>query len=225
MRNVDRPPTPKPLQLNAKKWTRALLKEIRDARKKNRNTKSSFFKKYDTLRVRDALLQMYGKRCCYCEASIADVAGRGQIEHRKPKDRFPKLTFEWSNLHLACPDCNRAKSKKWDSRHEILDAVTDRPITDHLTYEISRIGGVYRTAVPDSKRGETTICHANLNRIGLRDARTAILLGALSVIAELNQLGTSPESVAKREVLKSMVQDEYGSLIEYAHTFRQPVES
>jgi uncharacterized protein (TIGR02646 family) len=43
----------------------------------------------------------YGVRCAYCEDAIHHA---GHIEHfrRKNKNHFPELTFEWSNLFLAC---------------------------------------------------------------------------------------------------------------------------
>lgn len=43
----------------------------------------------------------YGVRCAYCEDAIHHA---GHIEHfrRKNQHHFPELTFEWSNLFLAC---------------------------------------------------------------------------------------------------------------------------
>lgn len=43
----------------------------------------------------------YGVRCAYCEDAIHHA---GHIEHfrRKNQQHFPELTFEWSNLFLAC---------------------------------------------------------------------------------------------------------------------------
>lgn len=43
----------------------------------------------------------YGVRCAYCEDVIHHA---GHIEHfrRKNSNHFPELTFDWSNLFLAC---------------------------------------------------------------------------------------------------------------------------
>lgn len=46
----------------------------------------------------------YGLRCAYCEGTIHH---EGHIEHFRRKNRthlngYPELTFEWSNLFLAC---------------------------------------------------------------------------------------------------------------------------
>jgi uncharacterized protein (TIGR02646 family) len=41
------------------------------------------------------------QRCVYCEDSYAD-----EIEHFRPKDLYPDLTFVWENYLLACGRCN-----------------------------------------------------------------------------------------------------------------------
>ncbi len=44
----------------------------------------------------------YGLRCAYCECAIRN---EGHIEHfrrKNPRLGYPELTFEWSNLFLAC---------------------------------------------------------------------------------------------------------------------------
>ena len=46
--------------------------------------------------------------CAYCEREC-----KGEVEHFRPKSKFPKLVYEWVNWVLACHDCNNAKSDKW----------------------------------------------------------------------------------------------------------------
>ncbi len=59
--------------------------------------------------VRSTLAQMcIGPiRCAYCEDSLAD-----EVEHIKPKNFFPDLTFNWSNYAFACGPCNGPKSNR-----------------------------------------------------------------------------------------------------------------
>jgi uncharacterized protein (TIGR02646 family) len=123
--------------------------------------------RYNQKEVRQALDEMYRNYCCYCEGAVGAV-GADQIEHRKPVDTFPRETFEWENLHLACVGCNRAKSNKWDQNAPILDAAGDIPIDDHLGYQCSETG-MRRTWF--TSRGETTVKHANINREKLRWAQ------------------------------------------------------
>ena len=141
MRNVTRPKKPRSLAKNADRWKSELLAEIADAKANGRKPQSKFFDKYNKPDVRQALENMYSNCCCYCEAYIV-VVTKAHIEHRKPKaaHRFPELTFKWTNLHLGCPNCNGAKSDQWNDKDEIVDAVRDVPITDHLSYELTQVG-------------------------------------------------------------------------------------
>ena len=59
----------------------------------------------------------YGVRCAYCEDAIHHA---GHIEHfrRKNQQHFPELTFEWSNLFLACGSNDHCGHYKDRSRAE-----------------------------------------------------------------------------------------------------------
>lgn len=46
--------------------------------------------------------------CGYCEE-----ATDGQVDHFRPKSKFPKLVYAWPNWVFACPDCNITKSDQW----------------------------------------------------------------------------------------------------------------
>jgi hypothetical protein len=49
--------------------------------------------------------------CCYCEAKgeFFGVPGEFDVEHFKPKSRFPDIAHEWTNLYYCCGWCNRNK--------------------------------------------------------------------------------------------------------------------
>ena len=208
-------PEPKVLKRNAAGWKRELLQEIHLAKRQKRKPDNKFYDRYNHPEVKDTLRRMYKRLCCYCEATLK-VVTKGHIEHRKPKkgkSAFPELTFDWNNLHLVCPTCNSCKGDKWNKEYEILDAVIDRPITKHLTYEIEDTG-VFRSAI--TPLGKTTIEHAGLNREDLLEARTKVLLGALKVIDEIRRLQQNPQASSKVSLLKVISKREYGSLVEYA---------
>jgi uncharacterized protein (TIGR02646 family) len=214
MKNVVRASKPLTLRRNAARWKRQLLGEIKSAIASARKPEARFFGRYNKADVKLSLATMYSNCCCYCEAFVA-VVTKGHIEHRKPKaaSRFPGLTFEWTNLHLGCPNCNGAKGDKWDAANEILDATVDVPISNHLSYQLTEVG-VLRHAL--THRGVTTIKFADLNRDALRDARSRVLLPALNVIRELNRLGNAPTTFAQRDLLRAKVPGEFGSLIQFA---------
>jgi uncharacterized protein (TIGR02646 family) len=48
--------------------------------------------------------------CGYCEEVC-----RGEVDHFKPKSKFPESVYQWSNWIFACHDCNRCKAEKWAS--------------------------------------------------------------------------------------------------------------
>jgi len=56
----------------------------------------------------DDLGGVFSGLCGYCEAEC-----KGEVDHFRPKSRFPRRVYEWSNWVYACHDCNHAKSEKW----------------------------------------------------------------------------------------------------------------
>jgi uncharacterized protein (TIGR02646 family) len=68
--------------------------------------------------VRAALRSAQHGKCCFCESKISHV-GADDVEHFRPKAGFRQqrrdplarpgyywLAYEWTNLYLACRDCN-----------------------------------------------------------------------------------------------------------------------
>ena len=52
--------------------------------------------------------RMFFNLCGYCEEIT-----RGEVDHFRPKSRFPDLVYEWSNWVFSCHDCNSSKREKW----------------------------------------------------------------------------------------------------------------
>lgn len=79
---------------------------------------------------KDTLRNDFNKRCGYCDGEDYFVDGiRGfQIDHFKPKKKFPHLETEYTNLVYCCPYCNRAKWDKWVEPDGFIDPCD-------LTYE------------------------------------------------------------------------------------------
>jgi 5-methylcytosine-specific restriction endonuclease McrA len=81
----------------------------------NQEFKGTYYK-HET--VLQALEEIYHGKCGYCESMIRPVA-TPQVDHFRPKIKVKEapehsgyywLGHEWSNLILACPACNNAKS-------------------------------------------------------------------------------------------------------------------
>ena len=56
----------------------------------------------------DDLERVFYGLCAYCEEIC-----KGEVDHFRPKSRFPELVYDWSNWLFACHDCNQAKGGKW----------------------------------------------------------------------------------------------------------------
>lgn len=57
------------------------------------------------IELRARVLAAYGEVCMRCASTE-----RIQVDHIKPKYRYPELVFEFSNLQVLCWDCNKSKS-------------------------------------------------------------------------------------------------------------------
>lgn len=211
MRNVLRSVRPPSLTKNGAKWKTELLAALK-SKKRDKKRLERLIGRYRSDDVRTALDTMFQNLCCYCEATVGVVAFE-HIEHRRPKAVFPEHAFDWDNLHLGCPRCNQAKADKWDAQNEILDCVVDIPLNAHMTYQPREALGCVRW--PLTKRGTTTIEHADLNRRRLCEARTRIMIGVLGVIAEINQASASPAVSVLRSELAQKTNGEYGSLVKW----------
>ena len=206
MKNVDRPTIPRNLRVNGPTWTKESLDELV---KRTVTTDDKLFTKYNKADVKKSLDTMYGGICCYCEGSIVEVS-YPHIEHRKPKSKYPSDTYSWENLHLSCGKCNTKKSNKYDTAHPILDAVNDRPVSDHMIYRFSIKGPKWQAETP---RGKTTIEHTKLNRDELVQARSRIFYSATQLFSEIKQNPTHPKVGVIKEELDEMANGEYGSLV------------
>ena len=194
---------------------KALLTGIEQARRTGGKVKPHLWERYNHDDVRATLNTMYRGLCCYCESRIGVVASK-HIEHRKPKKRFPESTFSWDNLHLCCPQCNQSKGNQWDATNEILDSVTDVPISAHLKYSSLRTGLLYQAC---TDRGAVTIQHVNLNRDCLLEARNKVFFEAFSTLHSIRAIekeeGRTPRVELAREYLRNLISDEYGTVIEF----------
>ncbi len=58
--------------------------------------------------VRDGLIKSSFGKCAFCEC-IPSEGGNIEIEHFKPKSKYPEFTFEWVNFLPSCRKCNGSK--------------------------------------------------------------------------------------------------------------------
>ncbi|WP_434042150.1 MULTISPECIES: HNH endonuclease [Sorangium] len=73
--------------------------------------------------VRVAIAEMSRGFCAYCQSPVSSThpgkRGKdrppGQVDHFRPKARFPAQAYDWNNYFLACMGCNIAKGDAWPS--------------------------------------------------------------------------------------------------------------
>ncbi len=73
------------------------------------------------LDVRHKIAAMSHGFCAYCQSAVSSThpgkGGKkkppGQIEHFRPKSRFPAQAYAWGNYFLVCAACNGYKHDKW----------------------------------------------------------------------------------------------------------------
>lgn len=103
-------------------------------------------------------------KCMYCESKISHTYF-GDIEHIKPKDKFPTLEFDWNNLGYVCAKCNNAKLNKYDDTTPFVNPYDEEP-SEHIVAV-----GAFIKHKHGSERGEITITDIKLNRIELLERR------------------------------------------------------
>lgn len=70
--------------------------------------------------IKTALKRETAEKCVYCESKIGHNTP-GDVEHKIPTSADSSLHFEWSNLTVACTECNRRKRDYFDVVKPFLD--------------------------------------------------------------------------------------------------------
>lgn len=155
MIKVDRPAGSAPTGL-----TRAAARELRKNRAMLKaDPKATLsFGAYSSPAVRTALASIFGRKCAFCESLILGTQS-GDIEHYRPKGEVaiadPKtgkfkgvrgyywLAGKWSNLLMACADCNRPRTQPdHDGQDRVIGKFNFFPVAS----EASRATGPGRMA-------------------------------------------------------------------------------
>ena len=70
-------------------------------------------------RIRRALVQDFGTVCAYCE-QLCESPLEWEVDHFRPRNRFPDLWLEWLNLVYACRRCNKTKADRWPGHDDAV---------------------------------------------------------------------------------------------------------
>lgn len=72
----------------------------------------AFLSTFEWRKVRMEALKKYGPRCQCCGATPATGAVMN-VDHIKPRKKWPSLALDVNNLQILCHDCNHGKGN-WD---------------------------------------------------------------------------------------------------------------
>jgi uncharacterized protein (TIGR02646 family) len=169
-------------------------------------------KRYNNVAVKNALKKMFFNKCAFCESYITHI-DYGQIEHFKPKSKYPDFCFEWENLLLSCSICN-GKSNKGDKfpledeNGPLINPVNEKP-DDFFKFEYDELMQRY-LLFPKNERAKTMLKIIKLNRDDLAEKRTLDVLKIKMFKEEI--LNNKPELLEKFKS-KFSPKDEYYAFI------------
>lgn len=137
-------------------------------------------------------------KCMYCESKVSHVY-YGDVEHIRPRARFPHLECEWTNLGFVCARCNGAKRDKWSEETAFINPYDEDP-EEHLAAL-----GAFIYQRNGSERGEYTWRELELNRPDLLECREARIGELRTLIDKIRRTGDG--------TLRGLVQQELQAAI------------
>jgi uncharacterized protein (TIGR02646 family) len=167
MRNISKLSPPQVLIDSKEEWD-TKVQEARSEYNINR---------YRNADIKTTLLNETNNKCVYCESKIGHNCP-GDIEHKIPKSRRLDLIFEWSNMTIACNECNRRKGEYYETSCMFLD-----PNSDDVENSLQHIGPIVFSQ-PGMKRSEITVKLLELNSF-VRKALIARKIERLQFIKNL----------------------------------------
>ena len=205
MRHIRKRPVPKELSSNCKIWTHRLQSLVDANKGKSRKDKTPIpdsvkYAYRQEPAIKAALVRECSDKCVYCEAKVTHIAP-GDTEHIWPISRDAKKAFVWSNLVLACPNCNSNKR---------VHTGLVNPIDDHPEAHLQSYGPMLSHKI-GSVKGEDTISKLDLNRVKLLEHRQE----KLALIAhQMERVVTANKAHAK--LLLSAIKKEFEPSKEYS---------
>jgi uncharacterized protein (TIGR02646 family) len=180
--------------------------------------------------VKSALIEAQHRKCSFCESKVTHVT-YGDVEHFRPKAGYRQrpdqeslqrpgyywLAYEWTNLFLCCPLCNRRhKRNLFPLRNPEDRAVSHRdevdeedPVFLHPGRDDPEEHIGFREAIAYAKggsvRGRLTIEALRLNRDALVEVRRDYLDSAFKEIRGLLRLLNSGNLTPDEETSASQL--------------------
>ena len=140
-------------------------------------------------------------KCMYCESKVSH-SYFGDIEHIRPKDRFPDLEFNWGNLGFVCAKCNNAKRNHWHDEAPYINPYDEDP-----SALLAPVGALILHRA-GSERGEVTWRDISLNRPELLERRKDRIDAIHALVDKVNRTVDPQLRAALNAELDREVQDD-----------------
>lgn len=153
--------------------------------------------------IKDVLIRETSSKCAYCESEMLNVSF-GEIEHIRPKSKYPHLVLDWDNLTLVCSKCNNEKRDKYFEDLPFVNPYEDE-VSEHIF-----AGGAYLYA--STERGEITIREIKLNdaaRIMARDRA----INALEHLVRRRDASAGASRILSEELIGECLSGPYSSTL------------
>lgn len=208
MRKIKKLKKPKILEINAAKWTQEYCSCLASGKKPSDEIAS----RYKEPTIKAALEKETHEKCAYCESKMKHIT-YGDIEHILPKnkDARPDLYVEWTNLTLACEQCNRSGKRIYYNPQLLLI----NPYTDNPEQHFNDIGPLIMPILGDN-RAFVTRNVLKLNRMALVERRTE----RIALVEPLLILWVNEQNAGMKVVLEQQLHNEYSEDKEYSSTIK-----
>lgn len=126
MRHLTRLAEPVILQQNHAQWTQEYLASGKPRPAPHR---------YGHVDIQNTLMGISTTKCFYCERKLKGI--RKEIDHLIEVSERKDLAYTWSNLYLACSNCNKKLNNLNIPVANVLDPChhSDNAIQDSLTFD------------------------------------------------------------------------------------------
>jgi uncharacterized protein (TIGR02646 family) len=209
MIKLSKLPKPQVLVDSAEEWTR----EYCDCLTQGVKPSSEIAYRYKNEEIKTTLETETNGKCAYCESKMKHIS-YGDIEHILPKNSGarPDLYVEWTNLTLACEQCNRTgKRTYYDPAKPLINPYHDDP-DDHFQV----LGPIIRYQL-GNERAFITENTLKLNRPELITRRLDRLNSVENLLFswEREEEGTIKDILADQLIQECMPDKEYSCVVKH----------
>ena len=124
-------------------------------------------------RFRPELGSRFSGKCGYCERQCdlqAEHSGRlPTLDHFRPRSRYPRLTYEWTNWIFSCHQCNvEYKQDKWPVEGYVDPCASDEVERPERFFDYDDSTGEVKPKSDIEPLAQRTIIDLGLNSINRR---------------------------------------------------------